>query len=348
MPNAFPTPMLTLDPTRPIVEQLSAVGPPGSRASGGDVDSAIAYCRGLARAHEENFPVLTALVPRGWRDDFAAVYAFCRWADDLADETGHGPRAREHSMELLAWWREELEACYAGEPRHPVFVALRPSVERRELPKQAFLDLIDAFEQDQRVTRYASWADVLGYCTRSADPVGRLVLSIGIPPSRRTPGHGWDEIVRTSDAVCSALQLTNFWQDARRDLVERDRVYLPSEITGLDDATLRAWLDRGDDAGVRARYGEAIGPLLARTRAMFEEGRSILSLLRAHGHGALVPIVRLFIEGGERTLALVEREPGTLWARPKLGKGARGAMVARAWAGARIGALGAGRRGGAS
>jgi len=332
--------MLTLDPTRPIVEQLSAAQAVGVRATSGNGDAdlarALAYCRRLARAHEENFPVLTALVPRDWRDDFAAVYAFCRWADDLADETGAGARAHERSLALLAWWREELEACFAGHARHPVFVALRASVERRELPKRAFLDLIDAFEQDQRVTRYESWDALLGYCQRSADPVGRLVLAIGIPPERRTTTGGWDEILRASDAICSALQLTNFWQDVRRDLLERDRVYLPTDETGLADAALRDWLGRGEDSGVRERYAEAIGPLLMRTRAMFDEGRSVLGLLRAHGHTRLVPIVRLFIEGGERTLGLVEREPGTLWARPKLGRAARVSMVARAWFGAKL------------
>lgn len=330
--------MLTLDPTRPIVEQLHAAQADGPHVdAGGDVAGAIAYCRRLARTHEENFPVLTALVPRDWRDDFAAVYAFCRWADDLADETGAGPRAHERSLALLAWWREELEACFAGRARHPVFVALRASAEHRELPKRAFLDLIAAFEQDQRVTRYASWEGLLGYCQRSADPVGRLVLSIGIAPERRTPADGWDKIVRASDAVCTALQLTNFWQDVRRDWLDRDRVYLPTDETGLDDATLRGWLDRASDAGVRERYAEAIRPLLSRTRAMFEDGRSILALLRAHGHDSLVPIVRLFIEGGERTLGLVEREPGTLWARPRLSKPARASMVVRAWLGARVG-----------
>src|SRR5690606_29775179 len=134
------------------------------------------------------------------------------WADDLADEAADPAAASR----LLAWWRDVLGLCYDGRPLHPVFVALRPTIERHGLPRRLFDDLLDAFEQDQRMRRYDTWGQLLGYCTRSANPVGRLVLML--------LGHHDAERFAWSDATCTALQLTNFWQDMRRDVLERDRI----------------------------------------------------------------------------------------------------------------------------
>src|SRR5262249_40556404 len=154
-----------------------------------------------------NFSVLSALVPAGLRDDFATVYSFCRWADDLGDETGDTSR----SLALLAWWRRELQQAFAGTPRHPVFLALKPVIDRHSLPIEPFDHLIAAFEQDQTVNRYQTWEQLIGYCRLSADPVGRLVLMVcGEERSR--------ENFALSDAICTALQLTNHWQDVRRDI----------------------------------------------------------------------------------------------------------------------------------
>ena len=125
-------------------------------------------------------------------DDFRHVYSFCRWADDLGDETGDPQR----SLELLAWWRREVDLCYAGNPRHPVFVALNQTIHRHDIPRKPFDDLIDAFVQDQTVTRYRTWEQVLDYCTRSADPVGRLVLYLA--------GVRDEERQKLSDATCTA------------------------------------------------------------------------------------------------------------------------------------------------
>src|SRR5205823_11436084 len=132
------------------------------------VSAAQAYCGRLARRHYENFSVASFLLPRALVRHFHNVYAYCRWADDLGDETGGGKRA----LGLLRWWREELLRCYEGRPRHPVTVALRPTVERFALPIRPFLDLLFAFEQDQLVRRYATFEQLLGYCRNSADPVG--------------------------------------------------------------------------------------------------------------------------------------------------------------------------------
>ena len=162
---------------RGIIEMdLAKYGPkPGpGQASAVSLDEARAYCRRLAGSHYENFSVLSPLVPERCRADFAAVYAFCRWADDLADESG----SRDRALELLAWWRGELEALGAGEARHPVFVALRESFARCGLEAAPFGDLISAFELDQTKARYATWDEVLGYCRLSANPVGRIVLRV--------------------------------------------------------------------------------------------------------------------------------------------------------------------------
>ena len=149
----------------PIRDQVRLWGP-GSGTHLGPGES-VAYCRALAGDHYENFSVLSSLVPRSLRDDFAAVYAFCRWSDDLSDEIGDPERSRE----LLGWWRSELEGCFAGSPTHPVMCALEATIRRHELPERPFHDLIDAFVQDQEFTRYETWTQLLHYCSRSAAPV---------------------------------------------------------------------------------------------------------------------------------------------------------------------------------
>lgn len=310
---------------------------------------ALAYVRGLATSHYENFSVLSSLVPADLRDDFAAVYAFCRWADDLGDETGKDDAAKARSLELLAWWRRELETCFAhasdaaAAPRHPVFITLAATAKKRRLAAQPFHDLISAFEQDQRLTRYETWDQLLDYCARSANPVGRIVLALGASlqkPSLR-PSEVADaapvipeDHLRMCDATCTALQLTNFWQDVRRDLLERDRVYLPGAETGLDAETLRLWLDTPDDAAARVRYIKAVRPLVERTRALFEQGRPLPGILDRR----IRPVVWLFGAGGESVLRSVERLGcATLWRRPTLTNGRKATLLARAWAVARLG-----------
>ena len=298
----------------------------------------LVYLRRLTTEHYENFSVLSALVPEGLRDDFAAVYGFCRWADDLADETGADAAARVRSLALLAAWREELRRCFAfarGEtddgPSHPVFVCLAETARRRPIAPEPFHHLIDAFEQDQRVTRYRTWDEVLGYCRGSADPVGRIVLALAGHDGGR-PGDA--ERIAMSDATCTALQLTNFWQDVRRDLIERDRVYMPSEETGIIGETLREWLDRGDDPECRVRFIKALRPLVRRTWALFERGRPLPGTLGRD----IGPVVWLFGAGGESVLRSVERAGcATLWTRPTLSTGRKAWLVARAWAVARMG-----------
>lgn len=325
------------------VAAISSLTPPPVEPAGPSLSAAESRrrVRAMAESHYENFSVLSRLVPADLRDDFAAVYAYCRCSDDLADETGSDGPARSRSLELLADWRRQLEGCFAfarGEsvrpPTHAVFVALAETVRRRELIDAPFHHLLDAFEQDQHVTCYQSWEQVLGYCRRSADPVGRIILMLD---GRRIDEPRHAELLRMSDATCTALQLTNFWQDVRRDLVERGRIYMPMHETGLSPETLREWLDRSDDPAARVPMIRAMRPLIERTWELFRIGRPLPAALAS----PLSPVVWLFGAGGESVLRGVERIGGaTLWHRPRLTKGRKAWLVALASAMRAIGRFG--------
>jgi squalene synthase HpnC len=326
--------------TSAIIQQLDTYGP--QRCAKLDYPQADAYTRELAESHYENFTVVSVLLPRALRAHFRHVYAFCRWADDLGDEAGDPARA----LDLLSWWRRELDACYAGQPRHPVFVALTPTIRRFDIPRKPFDDLIDAFVQDQRVRRYDSFAQAVDYCTRSANPVGRLVLYVC--------GCRDEERQRLSDATCTALQLANFWQDVRRDILERDRVYVPAEIAaghGLDVAAMVTSVQfDAQDQGRTARFSADSEPrlngrvdntpppphhqitkhhithllpayratlkdLVDRTWPMFAQGRQLWPLLDRR----VRLDIELFTLGGESILRLIERQDyDTLTRRPSL------------------------------
>lgn len=328
-----------------ILEQLDTYGPQHCEQL--DYAQATDYTRDLTRNHYENFTVVSWLLPKRLRDDFRHVYAFCRWADDLGDETGDPQK----SLELLEWWRSELDLCYAGEPRHPVFVALKPTIDRCEIPRKPFDDLIDAFVQDQTMTRYRTWDEVLDYCTRSADPVGRLVLYLC--------GYRDEQRQRLSDATCTALQLANFWQDVRRDVLERDRVYLPSEIAsqhGLsieqmvqaikDDAAGKGGMDCKVCAGgslpsiaisaLGKPFESTMCELVARTWPLFKSGRALLPTIAPD----VRTDVKLFTLGGEAILNMIQRQHyNTLTHRPKLSKAAKLSLMASALTGKLVSTL---------
>jgi squalene synthase HpnC len=202
--------------TAAFLDELTRLGPERAASARVTPGEARAYCRKLATTHYENFPVVSCFLPRNLHQHFYNVYAYCRWADDLGDEVPDPAR----SLELLGWWRGELDACYAGEVTHPVFVALRETINEFGIPREPFADLISAFEQDQRVHRYATFEALRNYCRRSADPVGRLVLHLC--------RQATEENFRWSDSVCTGLQLANFWQDVARDS-DIGRSYLPDE-----------------------------------------------------------------------------------------------------------------------
>jgi squalene synthase HpnC len=330
-----------------VLEQLDTFGP--QRCEQLTYEQADEYTRRLARTQYENFTVVSWLLPVRLRADFQHVYAFCRWADDLGDETGDTDR----SHELLAWWRDELTACYQGDPRHPVFVALAPTIEQHDIPRKPFDDLIDAFVQDQTVTRYDTWDQAIDYCTRSADPVGRLVLYLcGYRDAQRQ---------QFSDATCTALQLINFWQDVRRDIIERDRVYVPRDIAskhGLDVDTLVMAVQHDEQAqrnpscgcpphvpsaGIHAllpAYKATIRELVERTQPLFERGKSLWPLVSPD----VRVDVELFTRGGEAIARMIHRvDYDTLQVRPSLGKAAKVVLMMRAAVGKLLSPARAGR-----
>jgi squalene synthase HpnC len=275
------------------------------------LDAARSYCARLTRTHYENFTVASALLPRRLLPHFYPVYAYCRWADDLGDETAGGQTA----LDLLAWWRSELLACYDGKPRHPVMVALQPTIERFGIPPQPFLDLPAAFEQDQRVRRYATFEELLGYCRHSANPVGRLVLYLC---ECFTP-----ENAALSDHICTGLQQANFWQDVARDFRELGRVYIPEED--------RRRFGYSDDDLTAGRYTPGFADLMRfevdRTRAIFESGRPLLDRVPAD----VRVDIELFLRGGLAVLRKIERLNYNVWARrPELSKWEKAGLLLRA------------------
>jgi len=226
------------------------------------IRNAYAVCRRLARRHYENFPTASLLVPRDKRDALAAIYAFARHADDLADEPGI-----EGRLERLAEWRQKLAECYAGKASHPVFIALSDAAGRYRLSEVHFQNLLCAFEQDVVVSRHKDFASLLAYCTCSANPVGRLVLELF--------GHRDEALFALSDSICTGLQLANFWQDVAIDL-RRDRVYLP-----LDDLARFGYsLEDLRAHRTNERWAELMQLEIARTWELFEKGRPLPERVR--------------------------------------------------------------------
>jgi squalene synthase HpnC len=266
-----------------------------------------AYCRQFTRQNSENFSVTTVLLPRRLLRHFCAIYSYCRWADDLGDETGGGPRA----LALLRWWRDELHSCYDGQPRHPVMVALAETIAAFDIPSKPFLDLLYAFEQDQLVKRYATYDQLLDYCRNSADPVGRLVLYLF--------GCFDEGRAELSDRICTALQLTNFWQDVARDYAI-GRVYLPEDDRrrfGYTDADLASH-----------RYNSAFARLMSfeveRTRDLFYRGLPLVDQVPAD----VRVDVDLFARGGLAVLGKIERLDYNVWRRrPTLAKWKKAALL---------------------
>jgi len=269
----------------------------------------LAYTRWLARHHYENFHVASFLLPRRLRQDFFNVYAFCRWADDLGDEIGD----TQESLRLLRWWRDELKAMYGGRTRHPVFVALAETARRHELPPEPFGDLIRAFEQDQRVTRYRDWEELFGYCRCSANPVGHLVLYLC--------GYRDQERQKLSDATCTALQLANFWQDVAADL-EKGRIYLPLDLLAKHGCRVEDVEARRFTPAFREAMKEAAGV----ARGLFEEG---LPLVRLVGRRLAIDL-ELFSRGGMKILDKIKAQDyDVLRRRPAISKTERAGLLLR-------------------
>jgi len=288
-----------------FMDELAIWGPHRSLGSAPSTAEAEAYCRRLATTHYENFPVVSWLLPRRLHQHFYNIYAYCRWADDLGDEVGDVAQ----SLELLAWWRAELDGCYENRARHPVFVALGPTIREFGIPVEPFSDLISAFEQDQSVHEYETFEQLADYCRRSANPVGRLVLYLC---QQATP-----ENFIWSDSICTGLQLANFWQDVARDL-NIGRVYLPQEDCrqfgySRDDLLKRV---------TNAPFLELMKFEVDRARQWLSPWRnSLLPELRPFPLRVQVDI-ELFARGGERILDRIAAIGYRVWdKRPEVTKG---------------------------
>jgi hydroxysqualene synthase len=298
------------------------------------VRRAYAACTQLARSHYENFPVASLLLPRRMRPAIAAVYAFARRADDFADEPGY---ARQERLRLLDDWQRRLDAAAAGmvtagDADDLIFVAVADAIREHELPPSLFSDLLSAFRQDVNTTRYERWDDVLDYCRRSANPVGRLVLRIA--------GYRDDALDRSSDALCTALQLTNFWQDFARDW-QNGRLYVPRadyESFGARAEDLEAVIaytgatPELSAAPLPAEWRATLREMVRRTHQLFSEGRLVCERVS----GRLRYELRFTWHGGARILERIERSDFDILHRPALGPGDAASILWRTarWTGA--------------
>ena len=278
------------------------------------VEQSYEYCRKLAKSHYENFTVASWFLPREKRPHAYAIYAFCRFVDDLGDES---PGDR---LSLLDWWEKELRSCYSSTPSHPIAVALRETIHRFDIPQEPFLKLVEANRMDQRVRRHRTYEDLLYYCEHSANPVGHLVLHLF--------GYRDEERQILADATCTALQLTNFWQDVRRDL-DMGRVYIPQEDMerfGYTEEKLHAGVV--DDS-----FRDLMRFQVDRARALFDHGAELVDTVE----GAVRLDIALFTLGGLHILKAIERRRyDVLSRRPTLSKIARAWLVARTAAGLKL------------
>ena len=279
-------------------------------ATAPSLEEARQYCERLAKSHYENFSVATRFLPKRLRQHFYNVYAYCRISDDLGDEVGDP----QQSLELLEQWETELNACYAGSPKHPVFVALAETVKQCSIPKHEFSDLLIAFRQDQTVTRFDTFNDVLAYCRYSANPVGHLVLYLC--------GYRDVERQRLSDYTCTALQLANFWQDVSVDY-GKGRIYLP-----LED--LRRFGVTGDEIAERRATPQFLAMMkfeVERARDWFARGLPLVKMVDRE----LAIDLELFSRGGQEILNAIERQGfDVLRARPEISKSRKLMLVLRA------------------
>ena len=253
--------------------------------SGLSLKEAEMFCAGLAKKHYENFTVVSWFLPGYLRQHFYNLYAFCRWSDDLADES----ESRESALKNLALWEEDLRDCYRGKTAHPIFIALSETIRIFDLPIKPFEELLAAFRMDQKKYRYETFEELLSYCRGSANPVGRLILYLG--------GYRDEERHKLSDCTCTALQLANFWQDVSRDYL-LGRIYIPQE-------DLKRF-GYGENDLARSRFNSNFRDMMCfeveRTRQLFKEGLKLPNMLK----GTIRKDVELFSLGGLKILDKIE------------------------------------------
>ncbi len=282
--------------------------PPSKRPS---LRTARRYCRRLAARHYENFPVVSRLFPSPLRQHLCNIYAYCRWADDLADEGGDSQRG----LALLDWWEKQLRDCYSGRTIHPVFIALEETIRQFAIPIDPFVDLLVAFRQDQRQTRYETFDQLLDYCRYSANPVGRLVLHLA--------GCRDAKAARLSDSICTGLQLVNFLQDVALDW-DRGRIYLPRthlQGFGYDETMFAHRLC--NDAFRRLMDAEA-----DEAEGFLRRGLPLVALVP----NSVKFHVVLFVHGGLAILEKIRRINYDVWSqRPVLSKLEKLRLIVRCW-----------------
>ena len=310
-------------------------------------EAAHGYCQRLARSHYENFTVGSWLVPKDKLRHIYAVYGFCRTVDDLGDEAtldrGDSPLPETDTTSLLAarlegsscafggddkayrlalldLWQAELETCYSGTPTHPVMVALRESIEAFDLPPEPFLKLIEANRMDQRSQSYPTYGDLLHYCDHSANPVGHLFLYLF--------GYRDGERQEMADATCTALQLTNFWQDVARDY-QKGRIYLP-----LEDMERFGYSEEELARGVvTPEFRQLLAFEVERAMDLFRQGAPLAATL----DGAARLDVALFTRGGVAVLeAIRKRGYDVLTVRPSLSRARKAGLFLSTWVGWRL------------
>jgi squalene synthase HpnC len=270
------------------------------------------WCKTLATTHYENFHVATFFLPAALRPHFHSIYAFCRTSDDLGDEVADATTA----IRLLGEWRAMLHQCFSDPElsRHPVFVALQPTIAARDLPIQPFDDLISAFERDQVDTHHKSLATLEQYSRYSANPVGRLVLLVS--------GYRSEELMHLSDEICTGLQLANFYQDVVEDRA-RGRRYIPADAMRRFGVTDEQLIARKFDANVQAMMEFLVAD--ARTRLV--RGQRITSLVSCD----LATTLQLFVDGGFAILdAIAAQDYDTLRVRPVVSKATKVRLLGRA------------------
>lgn len=278
------------------------------------LEEAQAYCLAVARTHYENFSVAHRMLARELVPHFCSIYGFCRWADDLADEV----KDSQESRQLLRWWEAELKRCFDGEATHPVFVALRHSLETRQLTIGPFEDLLDAFIQDQTKTRYATIAESLEYCRRSANPVGRIVLRLAACDD--------EENVRFSDEICTGLQLVNFCQDVVAD-ANLGRVYIPqSEFTkfGCRDTDIVADIVANN---IPTDLRKVVESEAKRAKGHLEAGRPLLRRVPR----LIAKELFLFLHGGLAALDVLERNRYDVTKSGRVSRLTKATLLFRAW-----------------
>ena len=331
----------------------------GTAAYTGTQEAAFLFCERLAKTHYENFTVGSWLLPKEKRRHVYAIYAYCRTVDDLGDEAtpdanpdGGGltespsrdstdslPLSREaglegsrtgvaggadensHRLALLDGWQTELEACYDGTPTHPVMVALKDTINTFDIPPEPFLKLIEANRMDQRIKRYPSFSDLLRYCDHSANPVGHLLLYLF--------GYRDQERQRLADATCTALQLTNFWQDVARDY-RKGRIYIPGEDLerfGYTEEELAQGIAKGS-------FRQLLALQIDRTKELFQQGADLVNKLE----GSVKLDVALFTRGGLAVLDAIQRRGyDVLSSRPALSRSRKAGLALSTWLGWKLG-----------